>query len=73
MIAIINTGKRDAEGRHRYRLQINDKLIVEFTHMQRDGLAECLRLAAEAASAAHEEQIQSILDAATLNEWKSKL
>jgi hypothetical protein len=63
MIAIINTGERDAEGRHHYRLQINDKLIAEFSHARCDGLGECLRLAASAADRAHDAEINALLKA----------
>jgi len=64
MIAIINTGERVGEGRYRYRLQINDKLITEFTHKQSDGLGECLRLAGQAADDAHRAEIEQFLKAA---------
>lgn len=64
MIAIINTGERVGKGRYLYRLQINEKLIVEFTHRQADGLGECLRLAAKAADEAHRVEIEQFLKAA---------
>lgn len=48
MIAIINTGETNAEGQAHYRVQINNKLICTFDHTRTDGLATCLRLAADA-------------------------
>lgn len=57
MIAIINTGEYDEDGRSRYRLQINEKLITEFYHHRIDGLAACLALAASAADRAEFERI----------------
>lgn len=71
MIAIINTGERDAKGRTRYRLQINAKLITEFTHKHTDGLGECLRRAAEAADKAHAVRVDAILRAAAIDQWRS--
>lgn len=61
MIAIINTGEFDEDGRSRYRLQINDKLIAEFAHLRVDGLGACLRLAADAADRAHFEEIDNLM------------
>lgn len=61
MIAIINTGETDDEGRACYRLQINHKLIAEFAHLRVDGLAACLRLAADAADRAHFEQVDRLV------------
>lgn len=72
MIAIINTGDRDDSGAHRYRLQINQQLIAEFTHRQADGLAACLQRAAEAAEAAEaarQRRIDRFL-AVALQEWR---
>lgn len=48
MIAIINTGETTAEGQAHYRVQINHKVICTFDHTRTDGLATCLRLAADA-------------------------
>lgn len=61
MIAIINTDQRGADGRTLYRLQINDRLISEFWHKRPDGLGACLRLAADAADAAHAGQLDRLL------------
>ena len=66
MIAIINTGERDALGAYRYRLQINDVLVATFTHYRADGLGACLRLAAAAADRAHAEKVDRLLAVA---EW----
>ena len=62
MIAIINTGAIDDEGRAHYRLQINNELIAEFHHYRVDGLAACLRLAADAADRAHYEKIDRLIE-----------
>lgn len=70
MIAIINTGERVGEGRYRYRLQINDKLIAEFTHKQSDGLGECLRRAGQAADSQHRAEVEQFLKAAA-ELWRS--
>jgi hypothetical protein len=61
MIAIINTGATDDEGRAHYRLQINNTLIAEFHHYRVDGLAACLRLAADAADRAHYEKVDRLI------------
>lgn len=60
MIAIINTGEFDEDGRSRYRVQINDKLITEYYHHRIDGLAACLALAAHAVDRADFEKIDRI-------------
>lgn len=61
MIAIINTGETDEEGRAHYRLQINHKLIAEFDHFRVDGLSACLRLAADAADRTHFEEVDAVV------------
>lgn len=61
MIAIINTGEVDELGRAHYRLQINHKLIAEFDHHRKDGLAVCLALASLAVDRAQEDYIDHIL------------
>jgi len=54
MIAIVNKGqlsedgKYDSGGERRYVVKVNMKVVAEFTHFRRDGLAVCLRKAAEA-------------------------
>jgi len=47
-IVITNISKTGAK-RCRYQLKINTMLITEFTHLRSDGLAVCLRKAADAA------------------------
>jgi len=54
MIEIVNFGSLDGIG-HKYTVFINSyglnenrKVMCHFTHQQKDGLAECLRRAAEA-------------------------
>ena len=59
MITIINKGG-PVDGVCKYRLQINNKLITEFTHSRPDGLATCLRKAAEAVEA---EAVMQIIQA----------
>lgn len=39
---------------HDYVLRVNSKVIVRFQHVRCDGLAECLRAAADAVDAAGE-------------------
>lgn len=55
MIAIINKGPQaDGPGDERtYELRINNEVIGTFRHFRRDGLAECLRKAAECADEWH--------------------
>lgn len=50
MIVIINDGPSDGDpgGVRNYTLQINDEVLVTFMHERRQGLAACLREAAEA-------------------------
>lgn len=62
MIAIINTGEQDSEGRYRYRLQINQRLISEFWHRRSDGLGECLRHAAEAADVVGQQRLDAMME-----------
>jgi hypothetical protein len=49
MIAIINTGNNPLlTGVHEYKVQINYKVICKFKHLREEGLAVCLRKAADA-------------------------
>lgn len=49
MIAIINDGSNPSTtGVHRYKVQINDKVICGFSHVREEGLEVCLLKAAEA-------------------------
>lgn len=60
MIAIINK-EGDPLGICKYRVQINNTLITEFTHNRPDGLATCLRKAADAVdSAEHENKLSKL-------------
>lgn len=54
MIAIINRGG-DQEGVCSYTVSINKKVVASFTHNRYDGLAECLRKAADAVDQANPE------------------
>jgi len=47
MIAIINRGEAE-NGQHWYTVGINHKVIAQFTHDRKKGLARCLRDAARA-------------------------
>lgn len=60
MIAIINQGG-DMSGECEYRVQINNELITTFKHSRPDGLAECLRKAADAVENQREEHINYIV------------
>lgn len=58
MIAIINDGTNPSiTGLHCYRVQINNELICEFDHVRENGLAECLRKAADAVDEKREKHI----------------
>jgi hypothetical protein len=48
MIAIVNRGD-GGKGVCEYTIGINDTVLATFRHDRRDGLAKCLRLAADAA------------------------
>lgn len=61
MIAIINQGG-DMSGECEYRIQINNELITTFKHSRPDGLAECLRKAADAVEKEKEEKKIRILE-----------
>jgi len=48
-VVISNTSTHDdLEGENFYEVRIAGRLIATFTHVRRDGMAECLRRAAEA-------------------------
>lgn len=60
------TEKPSATGPHRYALRINHKVIAYFEHNREDGLAECLRKAAVAATNPRRQEIldnEALLDA----------
>ena len=49
MIAIVNVGEiEDKRGVYEYEVRINTTVLTRFDHTRKDGLAVCLRLAAEA-------------------------
>lgn len=53
MIVIVNVDKRgdkcpDRNGPHHYEVRINANVVARFVHRRSDGLAVCLRLAANA-------------------------
>ena len=47
---------------NRYQVRINTKVIAEFDHMRPDGLAECLRKAADAIEQPGRVEIQNDKD-----------
>lgn len=49
-IIIQNVSKKYGHGLQHYQLLINRKVIANFTHIYKDGLASCLHAAARAAS-----------------------
>ena len=71
MIRIINTGNTDGDGRHGYKLFINNDHIADFTHHRPDGLGECLRRAGEAADMRHKDYLAelTLLAAQEIQEW----
>lgn len=65
MIAIVNLGpvrKAGALGEHRYEVRINREPVCRFTHRRSDGLAKCLRLAADAVAAKEAAKLIQLLD-----------
>ena len=49
MVAIVNVSDGpDLTGVQEYEVRINSKVICKFTHIRENGLAECLRKAADA-------------------------
>ena len=58
-----------SKGSNKYRIRVNQKVIAEFYHTREEGIAECLRRAAEACEdpkniekAAEMEMITKLLD-----------
>lgn len=49
-------------GVHKYVLRINNKVIAHFTHKREDGLAACLRRAADAAEQPGREEVEDSND-----------
>ncbi len=58
MIAIVNRGGNPS-GESKYTVQINQKIITEFTHFRPDGLTRCLQ---EAAKAVEKAKWEGMLD-----------
>ena len=48
MIAIVNIGPSTPSGVHEYEVRINTEMIARFWHDRENGLAVCLRRAADA-------------------------
>jgi hypothetical protein len=64
MIAIVNVTERPAEtGPHDYEVRINRQVITRFQHRREDGLAKCLRLAADAVDEAREKEFVRFVEA----------
>lgn len=66
MIAIINQGSENCQepndpgGERNYDLKINQQSIARFKHFRRDGLAACLRKAAEAVEDAEKKEKEKL-------------
>lgn len=64
MISIVNKGPYDDPdpgGERIYEVRINSTLIVSFQHCRRDGLAVCLRKAAEAVQEAEYRKLVGLM------------
>jgi len=65
MVVIVNKSpevvRNNPKGECTYTLQINDKVLAEFTHKRGDGLAVCLRKAAVAAEEAENNRLLNYL------------
>ena len=61
MIAIVNVGTSDY-GVTIYEVRINHEVITTFSHRRADGLAVCLRQAADAVTRRHDEDLSAILN-----------
>lgn len=62
MIAIVNVSTHeDNYGLNQYELRINSRVIAKFDHVRSEGLAVCLRKAAEAAERAHLDEVSKRL------------
>lgn len=65
MIAIVNIGpvrKADPFGEHRYEVRINRAPVCRFTHRRSEGLAKCLRLAADSVAAKETVNLISLIN-----------
>lgn len=63
MIAIVNCGPYDDPnplGVRTYEVRINSEVITTFKHARGDGLAECLRKAANAVAAKHWQEVEQL-------------
>lgn len=63
MIAIINRGPEtdDPMGERSYTVGINNEVIATFKHTRRDGLATCLRKAADAVELEEQARVTDLL------------
>jgi hypothetical protein len=62
MSIIIQNMKGDALGVCTYQLRINQRVIAEFEHSRPDGLAVCLKKAADAAEQDEWEGLQQVIE-----------
>lgn len=62
MAIIIENMRGPDDGECEYRLRINSQVIAYFSHSRPDGLAECLRKAADAAEKAHWSGVEAAMD-----------
>lgn len=55
MISIVNVSPRDTpkKGVNQYEVRLNKRVIAKFEHCRTDGLAQCLRDAADAVECAN--------------------
>lgn len=68
MIAIVNVSDKGTslKGTNHYEVRINEKVITKFSHERIQGLAKCLRDAADAVEAKREADIEAILKLANM-------
>lgn len=74
-IIIQNMSTHDSPtGEHSYELRINREVITGFTHTREEGLATCLRRAADAADAASDARYAALLhDLFPHNHWRASM
>lgn len=62
MSIVITNVSRAGVKRCRYHVKINAKIVTEFTHLRSDGLAMCLRRAADAVDKYEAEKFMHIME-----------
>ena len=66
MSIVITNVSRAGVKRCRYHVKINAKIVTEFTHLRSDGLAMCLRKAADAADAHEMKKLVAMIEMETM-------